>query len=250
MRVKFFVFGMALVLCLPLAAVSYAQENGKDWNAAVSLGYNQQTGNTQKAQLNVGAEYKRLFNEEKEEFSAGGNVLYSSSDKKMDTQKWDAFTRYLWKFGEEYRWFNSYQLTVDHDRFADIDYRITPAAGIGYWIVQESDEKDWTWMVEGLLGYQITNYRSAQPDEEEAVFIGHTYFDKKLFDNAKISEDFYVIPSLEGGGTLFKSVTAFTNPLADNLDLEVKYTVDHDTDPAPGIKKTDTLFTVGIKYSF
>lgn len=248
MKCRWPLVGVAvLCLCVAVPAV-FAQEAEKSWKTAVSLGYNQQTGNTNKAQFNLGALYTRAW--ENEEFNAHLNMLYSQSDKKMDSQKWDSGLRYLWKFGQENRWFNSYQITVDHDRFADIDYRITPAAGIGYWIVQETDEKDWKWMVEGSLGYEITNYRSAKPDDEEAVFIGHTYIDKEIFDNSLISEDFYVIPSLEGGGTRFKSVTAFVNPLAENLDLEVKYTIDHDTDPAAGIKKTDTLFTVGIKYTF
>ncbi|MCG8430009.1 MAG: DUF481 domain-containing protein [Candidatus Omnitrophica bacterium] len=249
--------GIAL-LCIVLTAVcAHAQEEpaeaqtadragkARDWKTSLSLGYNQQNGNTNKAQLHVTGEFVKDM--EHSQFSAGANVLYSQADKKMDSQKWDSTVRYSRDFGDEYRWFNSYQLKVDHDRFADIDYRILPSVGLGYWFWRQDD---WKWMAEGSLGYEITSYRSAKPDDEEPVAILRTYLEKQVLENARISEDFSVIPSLEGGGTRIKSITAFTNPLADNLDLEVKYTLDHDSKPPGGIKKTDSLFTVGVKYTY
>lgn len=228
---------------LALSAIS-ASANEK-WSGDASLGYLQTNGNTKKSSLNGSASAKRMF--EGAELSAKVNIYNSTSDKTMDSQTWDALLRYSFDFGETNRWFNSYQIGVDHDRFADIDYRITPAAGIGYWLYKEEGFK---WMVETSFGYEITEYRSSKDQDSSAVAILHTNVEKSVFKDAKLSEDLSIIPSLGDGGTRIKSTTELTNPLTDSLDLSLKYILDHDTEPSPDKKKTDTKIITGIKYSF
>ena len=115
---------------------------------------------------------------------------------------------------------------------------------------QIAREEDWTWSVEGSAGYEMTNYRSDKDDYNSPVLLGRTYLKKKILDNAFISEDFTVIPTLDNTGTRIKSETEFTNPLSEGLDLSVKYIVEHDTEPSPDKKKTDTRLITSIKYSF
>lgn len=234
-------FLMAVLLILFTKNV-YAEG---EWNREVSVGFTQSTGNTEKAELNVAGELKRVMADA--EFLANANIYYSSANDKMDGQKWSSLVRYAWDFGDEKRWFNLYQGKVEHDRFADVDYRLLPATGIGYWF---SKEDDWKALAEGSLGYEITNYKSNKPDDKEAVAIGRTYLEKRILENARISEDFSVIPSLEENGTRMRSETAFTNPLKEGLDLTVKYIIDYDSEPASGIKKTDTRFITALTYSF
>ena len=236
------------VLFLGSGLFMIAQTEGHaedEWRRKVSLGYNKTSGNTDNSELTMAGEAKRVMTEA--EFLAKADVYYSSADKKMDTQKWSGLLRYFYNFGEERKWFNTYQLLVEHDRFSDIDYRILPSSGIGYWL---SKEDDWTAMVEGSLGYEVTDYGSNKPDDEEAVLIGRTYLEKKVFENARISEDLSVIPSLDGGGVRIKSETEFTNPIGGGLELSIKFIVDHDSEPAADIKKTDTRLVTALKYSF
>lgn len=165
----------------------------------------------------------------------------------MDSQKWLSLTRYAFDFGKNKKWFNSYQLEVDHDRFTDVDYRVLPAVGIGYWLFRKDA---WTWSIEGSGGYEVTNYRSDKSDKKSVVFIGRTFFKKQLLEKVFISEDLSIIPSLQDEGTRLKSETAFTNNLSDSLDLSVKYIVDYNSKPASGKKKTDTRFITALTYSF
>jgi putative salt-induced outer membrane protein YdiY len=59
-----------------------------------------------------------------------------------------------------------------------------------------------------------------------------------------------VYPGLKSGsGLLLRSETAFVNPLQANLDLEIKYILDYNSEPA-GKKKTDTQIIAGLKYKF
>ncbi|MCA9400650.1 MAG: DUF481 domain-containing protein [Candidatus Omnitrophica bacterium] len=240
------IFQTALMISLGLSISVQAVAEEGEWKRDVSLGYNQSNGNTEKAQLNASGSVQKAFDHS--EFLSKLNIYYGETDSQMDTQKWDAKARYAYDFGEEYDWFNSYQVVVDHDRFADIDYRILPSVGIGYWLHRTDD---FTWSIEGSLAYEITEYRTPGLDSDsEPAFVARTFLKKSIFKNAYITEDLSIIPSLDGGGNRIKSETEFVNPRADNLDLNVKYIVDHDSEPAAGKKKTDTQFITGIKYSF
>ncbi|MFA5261691.1 MAG: DUF481 domain-containing protein [Candidatus Omnitrophota bacterium] len=234
--------GLALLLTVIPGLNSFADE----WKREISLGYNQANGNTDSAQLNLNGAIKYLMTEA--EFSSSMDIYYGETDNNMDTQKWLSLTRYYYNFGEKKVWFNSYQLEVMHDFFADVDYRVTPAVGLGHWF---SKEEDWTSMLEGLLGYEITEYRTPGKDQDEgAVFIAHTFMKKKVLEKAFVSEDLSLIPSLEGNGFRVKSETAFINPISASVDLTIKYIVDFNSEPSEDKKKTDTLFVTALKYSF
>lgn len=216
------------------------------WTGNVFAGYNQQGGNTKKAAGNISAAAARKV--ENGELSLKGSISYSESNKMMDGQKWDALARYALDFGEDNRWYNFYQIFVDHDYFADIDYRLTPSAGLGYHIVKSDD---FIWDADAGIGYRITNYRSTQSSDSDPTALIHTFLKKTLFEKAALSEDLTVYPGLsKNSGVIVRSETAFTNPLSEKFDLQLKYIIDHNTEPGAGKKKTDTQFIAGLNYKF
>ncbi len=244
---RFFVFGIVFCGFFIFSGQAFAESILKGWTGDVFFGYNQTSGNTDKGSGSLAAQAVKKF--EKSEFTLKGSAFYSESDNKMDGQKWDGLAKYSFDFGRDDRWFNFYQVFVDHDYFADIDYRITPAVGLGYHL---SRTEDWTWDADAGIGYRITRYRvNTAADDEAATVLAHTFMKKKVFNNAFVSEDLTVYPGLEAGaGVLLKSETALTNPLTETLDLEFKYIVDYNSEPAADKKKTDTQFIAGIKYKF
>ncbi len=232
---------------LVVAPVASAEGLLEGWTGDVFFGYNKTSGNTDKGAGSLTAQAVKKF--ETSEFSLKGNASYSESNDKMDGQKWDGLAKYLYDFGKDRQWFQVYQLFIDHDYFSDIDYRITPSAGIGYYIART---EDWTWDVDTGLGYRITRHRvNTAADDEVVTAILHTFMKKKVLNNAFLSEDLTVYPGLEAdSGVLVRSETALTNPLSEDLDLQVKYVVDYNSDPAADKKKTDKQVIVGIKYKF
>ena len=236
--------GLLLIAGPSTASANTLWEN---WSGDIFAGFNQSNGNTEKASGSMSAKAVKNFDASK--FTLKGSLFYSESEEKMDGQKWDALAKYDFDFGDTNKWFNFYQIYIDHDYFADIDYRLTPSAGIGYHIAASDD---WTWDVDGGLGYRVTRHRiNDAKDDETAIAQAHTFMKKKIFSNAYLSEDFTIFPGLESdAGYVIKSETAFTNPLMDNLDFELKYILDFNSEPAEGKKKTDTQFIAGIKYKF
>lgn len=234
---------LVLALVLGLATIAGAEETV--WKKEIGVGFDQSKGNTDKAQFNLSTGVTKGWKHS--DFSDKFDLFYSSSNKKMDGQKWINTARYSLNFGKEDRWFNPYQLILDHDRFADIDIRYQPSVGIGYWLSKNDDFK---WSVEGSLGYQVTEYRSNTETKRGSTLPLRTFLDKRIFEKSHLTEDFTFTPSLEGNGNLIHSETGFINPLAQGLDLTLRYILDYDSEPGDGKKKTDTRFVAGMKYSF
>ena len=77
-----------------------------------------------------------------------------------------------------------YKLEADHDRFANINYRLTPAIGLGYWF---SDTDDYKLMLEAGMGIEYTKFRDSSADSDELIIIPRAFLEKKLIGNSMIS---------------------------------------------------------------
>jgi len=215
------------------------------WMREVSLGYNKSSGNTQNNQLATKLSIHRKTDDN--EFHLQGDTHYSSSNKKMDAQRWNLMGRYAFSFGVR-KWYNFYKLETSHDRFANIDYRVIPSAGVGYWF---SDAADFKAMSELGLGLEYTNYRDQTKDESEPVLIPRAFVEKRLWGQSRISEDLFLYPSLEHTGEYrLHSETVFSNPINDALALELSLINDYDSDPPTNIKKHDARLMSSLVYSF
>lgn len=241
-----FIFG-TVFLNFVLANHVFAVDLTHGWSGDVFIGYNKVSGNTDKGSGSLSAQAIKEL--DKSKITLKANAFYSESDSKKDGQKYDALANYSLDFGREERWFNFYQVFIDHDYFADISYRITPALGLGYHLYRL---EDLIWDIDAGVGYRITRHRmNKAADEEVPVALFHTFVKKKVFDNAFFSEDLTVYPGLKtSAGIIIRSETAFTNPLNEKLALELKYIFDYNSEPAAGKKSADAQFIAGIKYKF
>lgn len=215
------------------------------WQREISLGYNASSGNTQNNQLSFRFSGHRKTDHD--EFTIKSDNFRSSSNKKMDAQKWYGMVRYAFSFYEK-KWYNFYKIEGDHDRFANIDYRIVSATGIGYWF---SDEPDWKAMVEVGVGLEHTTFRDDTTNTNEAILIPRAFLQKKLFANSIISQDVILYPSLENMGEYrFHSETSLVNPINDRLSLQFSLITDYDSTPPKDTEKIDTRLISSLTYAF
>jgi len=221
------------------------EEKSKLWQKEISIGFNKLSGNTKNSQflMSLYTNRKTDYNE----FSTKGNIFYSSTNKKIDTQKWNGMIRYAFSFWKR-QWYNFYKLESDHDRFANINYRIIPSIGIGYWF---SDISDWKAMTEVGIGLEHTNFRGDTKDSNEAVLIPRAFFEKGLFGKSRISQDIIFYPSLtESGEYRLYSETAFINPINEKFSLRFSFIDDYNLNPTKDTKKNDTRLISSLSYSF
>ena len=217
------------------------------WSGDVFAGYSATSGNTDKSAGSLDASASKKFWEGV--FAAKARVFYSQSNKQMDEQKWDGLGRYSYDFGPKKVWYAISQVLAEHDRFADIDYRFTPSVGCGKHLIRREET---LWDADASLGYEFTRYRvNTANDDETVVLLLHTFYKTRVLERSFISEDFTVIPGLEKkSGVRIRSTTTFSNPLRYNLDFEIKYIVDYDSEPAVDKTSTDKQLVAGIKYKF
>ncbi len=225
--------------------VEKEKSQSKLWKRKFTLGYNESRGNTKKSELS--SEFSADRKTENNEINIKANTFYSSSEKKMDSQKYYLLGRYAFSFGKR-KWYNFYKTELDHDRFANINYRIIPSTGVGYWF---SDTEDLKAMVEGAVGFEHTDYRDQTPDRDEAVLIPRAFFDKEVFSKSRISQDitFYSFPD-DISEYRLRSETIFKSPLKDNLSLRFSLIDEYNSDPPADVQKNDIRFISGLELSF
>lgn len=222
------------------------EAKGIEWKRNVEVGLNVSDGNTEKASFLTSAFVNRKT--DRDEYTFKTKFNFASTNDKTDTRKFNASGRYAFSFGEERKWFNSYKIEVDHDEFSNIDYRISPSVGIGYWF---SDTKEWKAMVELGLGGEYTRYMNGLYSDTDVVPSPHVYLEKLLFGKSVLSEDFYFYPTLEDSADYrFLSVTKLSNPITDNLSLNVTLDNEYDSSPTGGAEKHDVRLSTSLGYTF
>jgi len=222
-----------------------AQAEEKLWQREISLGYNESSGNTQNNQFSL--RFYATRKTDRDEFTIKADSFYSSSNKRVDTQKCYGMGRYAFSFWKN-KWYNFYKIEGDHDRFANIDYRIVPSTGIGYWF---SDQPDWKAMVEVGVGLEHTNFRDTTKDSNEMILVPRAFFEKKLFADSRFSQDLIMYPYLEDMGKYrLHSETSLVNPINDKLSLQLSLLTDYNSTPPKDTKKRDMRLISSLIYAF
>jgi putative salt-induced outer membrane protein YdiY len=165
------------------------------WNNEIYAGFNRQRGNTSSSE--AGGGFKLHRKTDGDEFDAKGYADYSERARTMDAQRYGGLVRYAFSFGGDKRWYNFYKIEADHDRFGNIDYRVTPSVGVGYWF---SDTDDWKFMTEIGMGVAYTNFSLISKNETNLELIPRAYLEKKLFWNLTLSQEIVVYPALTDFG--------------------------------------------------
>jgi putative salt-induced outer membrane protein YdiY len=205
------------------------------WQSEVSAGYNKSGGNTETEQV-----YGNLFinrnNKHIDEWTLKGDTFNSSTDDKRDGQKRYGMLRYAFSFGDTKKWYNFYRIEGDHDWSAHIDYRITPATGVGYWFFDLPDLK---LMAEVAFGREYTEYidfikdRDEDfKDREEGELIPRAYFEKGFFEKSKITQNIIAYPALDDlSNYRVRSETIFTTAITDTFSLSLSLLEEYTSDP-------------------
>ena len=216
------------------------------WSRKASFGYSQTGGNTEDSQGS--AEFSLNRKTEKDEWSAKVKAYISTSNDQTDAKKFYGMGRYAFSYGKRRQWYNFYKIEGDQDIFSNIDYRLIPSTGIGYWF---SDEEDFKLMLEGAFGFEHTNYHDRTKSKNEAVFIPRGFLEKSLMSDLKFSQDIILYPSLKNRGEYrLHSETALTNSINDSISWKLSFIDDFNKTPAGSAKKNDFRLVSSIDYEF
>jgi putative salt-induced outer membrane protein YdiY len=216
------------------------------WKKEISVGYTQNEGNTDSRNLNLSFLFNRKTG--KDETTFKGRFFYSSSAGQMDAQQWYQSSRYAFSFGRRKKWYNAYELEVDHDRFASINYRIIPSVAVGFWF---SDTEVYRLMSELGLGFSHTDFRGSKGDKNKLILTPRVFLEKQLAPRLTFTQGFSIYPVLDDFNSYrFHSETALVNKINGNLALKISLIDDYDSQPAVNAQKNDLRLISSLMYSF
>ncbi|MFH1384108.1 MAG: DUF481 domain-containing protein [Candidatus Omnitrophota bacterium] len=220
-------------------------ETGIEWTRKFEAGYNVTSGNTKADSFSLSTFINRKTFANETTFKA--DIFQSSSQDTMDAQRWSTMARYAYSFWKR-KWYHLYKLEVDHDKFANVDYRIIPVTGIGYWF---SDALPLKAMVECSTGLEHTEYNNDTEDSDDAILLPRAYIEWQFLGKLSLSEEvFTYVPIDDFGDYRLTSISTFSCPIMDNLSFNIHFVNEYDASPAAGAKKHDKRLTSSIAYEF
>jgi putative salt-induced outer membrane protein YdiY len=216
-----------------------------EWERKIAAGYEMASGNTEYQRLN--GEF--LVNRNKmwvDEWTFKGNgTVERGADRKLTVQRGETSLRYAYSLSKEL--YNFYRVSAEHDRFENLNARVLPTSGFGYWF---SDTEALKLLTEGGVGYQ---WEFLRPDgvEQEAILHTRGMISKRLSERVETGIDHYYFPALRDFGNFRMETEAFFRfKISEHLGLKVTARNQYQSRPRSEAKKNDFRLVSGLEYSF
>jgi len=228
----------------PEEIVAIARPEPKIWSGSFRLGIGYSDGNTDTASASAGAEVRRKT--AADTFRIFAETIYEERDGETSAQRTSGGSQYEYNFTE--RWYGKAFVSLENDRFKDLNLRTTVGAATGYKFVMEEDV-----LLQADVGpaYVNENYRSGTEDRDfVALQIGER-FEWQISDGQSLVQTLQVFPNTEKfSDTLIQAAIAYKRTVVGNLFFDITLADEYDTEPAAGRKRNDFRMTAGLGYSF
>jgi putative salt-induced outer membrane protein YdiY len=135
----------------------------------------------------------------------------------------------------------------EHDRIADLNYRLSPGVGIGYqWV----ERPDFNFFTEVGYSYVYEDYISGGQNQACSLRFAY-HVDKKFTDVWSVFHNFEILPAIDDPSEYNLTTdagvrAAFTAAFFTEFRVEWK----RDSEPAPGADKNDLRYILGVGWKF
>jgi putative salt-induced outer membrane protein YdiY len=237
---------------IPTAQIKQINPPEQKWTGSVLVNGALARGNTHSETL--GASLNAILRRDdahfNDRFTLGAGYAFGRerNDNGVDsttTDNWfllgkydDFFTTKLYGYGN---------VRLEHDRIADLFYRVTPGLGLGYQFIEGP-----TLNLNGEAGvsYVYEDFDHDGTNEHVAVRLaGH--FDKKLHEKVTIFANGEYLPAFDDPGDYNLNADAgLRATLVKNFFAEFKIEWKRDSTPAPNAEKNDLRYLLGVGWNF
>ncbi len=179
------------------------------------------------------------------EWTFYADFKYSTDHGEITTEKLDTSLRYAFSFKKML--YNFYRIGLLHNYTANLNLKIFPTLGIGYWLFDLSALK---LMGEIGAGYSKSYYRT---DHEEQNYILQTraFFEMEIVTSIIVGENFYFFPSMDEKGSYFSQSSSYLKmKFNDKLSFVFKVDMDYNSKPSPDTKNRDMYYSVNLEWVF
>lgn len=245
-----------LITTLALGAVGLAQAQATvkpdgQWRAALGLGASAASGNTKSSNLSLNGDAVRVTDQNK--ISLYGNAQYARSNGVTTGEQVRLGGRYdqnlsaaLFAFGG---------LDLERNKGSNLQLRSQLSGGLGWHAVKTPTT---TWDLFGGLGYTSDQYFDDMLVDGQmrgsysypSLLLGEEST-HKLSETTSAKQRLTVLPSLKNSGEFRANWDAgLAVAMSKTMNLNVGFSVAHNSEPGPGRKATDTLLTTGVSVKF
>jgi putative salt-induced outer membrane protein YdiY len=215
----------------------------KKWSGSINVGGNIQTGNTDRKGIIVDALAVRKTETDRLRFRYLFN--YAEEDGNLTARNQYGEINYNYLFTKKFYGYAAVELL--NDKFKDYRLRTIVGPGVGY-LVWDDPLKFLSF--EAGLAYQNNDFYQGEDKGFLTARLGGE-FRYRIFDFLAFSERLLFYPSLgEGGQYILRNEAALTAPLGSGWALRLANIIDYDSNPPPGVDKTDVQYLLSLQFSF
>lgn len=224
------------------------------WTGSAIANFALARGNTNKftvgSEINAGLRRDNYLNNDR--FTLGGAYNYGESGggpggepKVTDTDNWNAFGKYDRFWTDQL--YGYVGVKVEHDRIANLDYRLSPNMGLGYqWI--ESPATNFS--TEAGVGFIREQYSTDGATEYGSLRFAY-HLDHAFSDTVTGFHNLEYLPSFTNPADYNLNADAGLKvKIIDNFIAQLKLEYHRDSTPAPGALKNDLLWLIGLGWQF
>ena len=238
---------------IALADVKKINPPPEKWTGSILLNGTMARGNTNTDEVGftANASLRRKNDSTDDRFTLGAGYSFgrqkdpTTGDKVATTDNWFAMGKYDRFWTEKFYTYGN--MRVDHDRIAELDYRLTPGVGIGYqWI----ERPDMNFNTEAGISYVYEKYTTGDNSDFVAARLAY-HFDKKLNEAVTLFHNLEWLPAFNDPGDYNLTTDAgIRAKISKAMFTEFKIELKRDSTPAPGADKNDLRYILAVGWMF
>ncbi len=240
---KVFGFFLLVSLVFGLSQVMIGDETASPWTASVGFGLTKTSGNSDITSLAL--TFQAVREVEKAKWGTSSNVTYATTDGDETANKGGVKTQYDYLQTDRLFYFG--KVGFEFDKFAEIDLRTSPGAGIGYILVQDEGVK-----LSASAGVNaVTDFFSDDTRDSRGTLSFSEEFTCDLTSTSSLFQNLNVQNNFEDfGDYLLDAEISLSTKISDQFSLKASLLDKYDADPFSGdLKKNDITFITSINYS-
>lgn len=227
------------LLACGLFCLSLSAHAGFSGEGEFGLVFNRGNSDTEAANARLALEWQR----ERWENETTARAVYARDGGTTSSNRFTLANSLNYNFDE--RSYLTGAVRYDRDRFSSFRYQASVAAGYGYRVIRTATHR---LTVEAGPGYQFAEIRDTGESDDQFILRGMANYRWQIAEATRLTNRLLV----ESGSsnTFLENALSLNVGLNSRLSLSTGVTWTHNTDVEPGRKKTDTLTTVNLVYSF
>jgi putative salt-induced outer membrane protein YdiY len=245
MRLKYYLLCLMLMQVIVVYAAEDQRVRGERlWDASFGFSWLLSHGNTSLSTLRADV-YLNRNRRWIDEWTLRVSGVYSTDKDLLSARRGSFVLRYGLSITTKLYTFM--RLPLDHDYTANIDLRLVPTLGIGYWFV---DTKAFQSMVESGLGYK-QSYFSNATEEGSSVLQFRALSVISLGTRSKLTLDAFLFPeTTTWENYVVNARTAFDVDITAKLKIGMEYRIEYNSNPFAGTEKLSGWYTTRFSWKF